>query len=366
MYKSNQKLLFDISERVSALGITLGNMPSVDVMGERGEAAPITDIQASGLNGRLQRIAQRLTAILDKFTATAAADTARLPVSLADGLQTTGSVTSAAVLVALDMLNYNSVSVQITSAGTGCTVIYESSEDQVTWQACAGLAGSQIGSLPAITTTTGIGLYVFSRRGRYFRIRVSVYGSGTVAVTASQSSANTVISLSASVQGSANESIAVTGSPVIMGIEARSSSKTSVTNNQAVRVIGTLDGRAVMRPHAIPENEWSYAAAAGGIVNTTAAVTIKAAAGAGVRNYLMGLQIMSDALTNATELVIRDGAAGTVIFRTKLPTTGVAATLNIQFQNPLKSTANTLLEVATLTASGAGAVFVNAQGYIAP
>ena len=38
----------------------------------------------------------------------------------------------------------------------------------------------------------------------------------------------------------------------------------------------------------------------------------------------------------------------------------------IKFDNPLKSTAATLLEVVTLTASGTGAVYVNAQGYIAP
>lgn len=360
MRKGILNYLYEIAKSVNDSAMSL------NAMGPTNEAAAGTDTAQSGLNGRLQRIAQNLTTLINKFTGTAAADFSRLPVSLLDGLQTSGSITSAATIFMLDMLNYSSVSVQITNAGTGCIVIYESSEDQVTWQACAGLAGSQVGSLAAVTTTAGVGLYVFSRRGRYFRIRVSVYGSGTVAVTASQSCANAVVSLSASVQGNINEGVATTGSPVTVGFEARTSSKTSVSTGQAVRSIGTLDGRQIMRPHAIPENEWSYAAAAGGILNTTAAVTIKAAAGAGVRNYLTGLQVMSDVLTNATELVIRDGAAGTVIFRTKLPTAGVTGTLNIQFQNPLKSTANTLLEVATLTASGAGAVFINAQGYIAP
>jgi hypothetical protein len=33
-----------------------------------------------------------------------------------------------------------------------------------------------------------------------------------------------------------------------------------------------------------PLSNWNYAAAASGIVNTTTAVTIKAAAGAGIRN----------------------------------------------------------------------------------
>lgn len=112
-------------------------------------------------------------------------------------------------------------------------------------------------------------------------------------------------------------------------------------------------------------SHWSYAAAASGIVNSTTAVTFKAAAGAGVRNYITSIQIMSETLTTATELVIRDGAGGTVLFRTKIPTGGLA-TSDIIFSNPLRGTANTLLEVVTLTASGAGAVYFNAQGFVAP
>jgi predicted ATPase len=106
---------------------------------------------------------------------------------------------------------------------------------------------------------------------------------------------------------------------------------------------------------------WNYAAAASGIVNTLTAVTIKAAAGAGIRNYLSSLQLASDALGGATEFVIRDGAGGTVLWRGKLQTTAmVQQTFN--FDPPLRSTANTLLEVATLTAV-TGGVYVNAQGY---
>jgi len=127
----------------------------------------------------------------------------------------------------------------------------------------------------------------------------------------------------------------------------------------------TSAGLQAVMPFTTPEAGWSYAAAASGILNTTTAVTVKAAAGASLRNYITNIQVMSEALTTATELVIRDGAAGTVIWRTKIPTGGLP-TLNIDFNVPLKSTANTLLEVATLTASGAGAVYVNLQGFVAP
>ena len=73
---------------------------------------------------------------------------------------------------------------------------------------------------------------------------------------------------------------------------------------------------------------------------------------------------MSEALTNATELAIRDGAGGTAIYRTKIPTDGLAS-MSITFPQPIRGTANTLLEVVTLTASGAGAVYFNAQGFAA-
>jgi hypothetical protein len=112
-------------------------------------------------------------------------------------------------------------------------------------------------------------------------------------------------------------------------------------------------------------NHWSYAAASGGIVNTTTAVTIKAAAGTDIRNYITSIQIMAEALGTATEVAIRDGAGGTVLWRTKIGTAGLLAGRDITFERPLKGSLNTLLEVVTLTASGTGAVYFNAQGYTA-
>ena len=115
-----------------------------------------------------------------------------------------------------------------------------------------------------------------------------------------------------------------------------------------------------------PTTGWSYAAAASGIVNTTTAVTFKAAAGAGLKNYITSVQITAEALGAATELAIRDGAGGTVLWRTKIGTGGMTTGLPIVFPVPIAGTANTLLEVVTLTASTTGAVYFNAQGYTGP
>lgn len=155
-----------------------------------------------------------------------------------------------------------------------------------------------------------------------------------------------------------------TSAPVVNGARAVSAAYTTVATGDVADLISTLQGVLVTRPWQIPELEWSYAAAPSGIVNTTTAVTFRAAAGAGLRSYVTGVQIMSEALTNATELAIRDGAGGTVLWRTRIPTGGLP-TMNVVFNNPLKSTANTLLEVVTLSASGAGAVYFNAQGFTA-
>lgn len=158
----------------------------------------------------------------------------------------------------------------------------------------------------------------------------------------------------------------VAGAPVGIGLRARSSNPVAVVEDESVDLLATLLGATVFRPFSIPEAEWSFAAAVGGILNSAVAVTIKAAAGAGLRNYITSLEISSEALGVATEVVIRDGAAGSVLWRTKIGIAGLIGGRAIVMASPIKSSVNTLLEVVTLTASVTGAVYLNAQGYVAP
>ena len=277
----------------------------------------------------------------------------------------TASATSASVLFTVDMTNWRSVLLQVTSAGSGCTIAFECSNDQLTWVSASAL-NSAIGTTlnPAVATTTFSALYQMPKRGKYLRARVSVYGSGTVSVAYTTTAEDVSPAMGVCAWGPTSEGGSAGGNPVTIGIEARTATKTVVTSGQVVRPIGTTDGRMVVRPHSVPELEWNYAAASGGLLNTTTAVTIKANVSS-LRNYITSLQVQSEPLTNATELAIRDGAGGTVLWRIKIPTTGLDLK-QIKFDDPIKSTANTLLEVVTLTASGAGAVYVNAQGYVAP
>lgn len=99
----------------------------------------------------------------------------------ADSLAISGSVMAADTLFSQDADGYESISLSVTSIGTGNTITCETSDDNQNWYGALGLDASSAGAL-ARATITGTGMYVFSKAGRYFRARVSTYGSGTVSV----------------------------------------------------------------------------------------------------------------------------------------------------------------------------------------
>jgi len=114
-----------------------------------------------------------------------ASDQSSIPVTPIDGLVVSGSVTSAtSVIASTDTTGYNSVAVQVTSAGATCTITYEASNDNTTFYSVAGYTPLNLGDTVSVTTSTAAILLVFPCVARYFRARVSTYGSGTVAATA--------------------------------------------------------------------------------------------------------------------------------------------------------------------------------------
>lgn len=102
--------------------------------------------------------------------------------------------------------------------------------------------------------------------------------------------------------------------------------------------------------------QWVYAAASGGITNTSD-VALAAAPGAGKANYLQSLQICNTSVT-ATEVVIKDGS--TVIWRTRVGAS-MTAPVQMTFNPPLAGSNNTALNVACITNSTA--TYVSAQGF---
>lgn len=130
-----------------------------------------------------------------------------------------------------------------------------------------------------------------------------------------------------------------------IGLQAQTTQKTAQATGTKVNAQATADGKLIALPNAIPELRWAYAIASGGIITATA-ITIKAAAGASAKNFLTSLQLANDGAT-ATEVELRAGAAGTVLWRYYL-VPGRAVDVNLSELPP--TAVNQLLELAVLTA----------------
>lgn len=324
---------------------------------------------SSVINDTLLAIKSAFEAGVNIFNGgTAVSSSNPLPVAQADGLAVSGTVTSAAVLFTTSMLNYESITVQVTSAGTNCVITYETSDDNTNWISIGGLSFTNLGASALTTTSSAVGGIQFTRKGLYFRARVSTYGANsTVTAIGTLSKAPAVQQGLISIGGGLSPEGGGAGTnPVAIGAEGRTSSKASVSNGTLVRPIATVDGRQIVRLDSIPENEWSYVAASGGITNTTTAVAIAGGAGSGIRNYITSLQVSSDTLGTATEVVIRDGIGGAVLWRTKIGTAGTVGIQGIRFHPPLRGSTNALLEAACVTATGTGSIYLSVQGYKAP
>jgi len=163
---------------------------------------------------------------------------------------------------------------------------------------------------------------------------------------------------SSPLNGQSAHDAVIAGNPVRLAGRALTAAYTSVATGDTADLITTVQGVMITRPYQIPELEWSYAAASGGITNTTD-VVVAAAAGAGLRRYVTSIGI-SNASAVATEVVLKDGA--TVIWRGYVAAN--APLTHIDFSNPLKTSANAALNAACITT--ASAIYLNAQGYTAP
>jgi hypothetical protein len=104
--------------------------------------------------------------------------------NVADGLTTSGSVSSAATVVSVSTAGFSGGSFQVSGTFVG-TVTFEQSNDNATWVVMPVISASSAGATPATTATTA-DLYDFESGAAYVRARVSAYTSGTVAVSLTQ------------------------------------------------------------------------------------------------------------------------------------------------------------------------------------
>ena len=169
---------------------------------------------------------------------------------------------------------------------------------------------------------------------------------GTVPVTAT------------GVAGTAAHDAVVSGSPVRIAGRAVTANYTGVATGDVADIVTTVVGAQIVKPYGIPEADWQYGSVTP--ITTTADLVVKAAAAAGIRNYVTGFQYQN---TNATptNIQIKDGS--TVIWAGQAP-----ANMNhpavIMFNTPLKGTAAAAINIAC--GSTGASVLVAVQGYIAP
>jgi hypothetical protein len=281
------------------------------------------------------------------------------------------------------------LSIQVTGTYTGALSV-QLTNDNSRWETTTQTSiVNALSGVPAATiASASVGLFE-TRVGGFLRARVTglapMTGTATVTlrattnpgvvavlnptaaamtVTASIAATQTLATVTTLTGGAAAEDAATTSSPhIVGGVVRTATSPTTLVAGDAARATMTSSGAIVTLTGAVPEITFNYPAAASGIVNTTTAVQVRAAQAASIRTYVRSMQVQTATLGAATELVLRDGAAGTVMFRTQLQTTAMPLT-TITFDPPLRGTAATLLEVATLTAV-TGGVFVNVQGYSA-
>jgi hypothetical protein len=193
-----------------------------------------------------------------------------------------------------------------------------------------------------------------------------VAGTGTPRVTiASDNTAFTVnaaqataSSLNAEVQGDAAHDAVVSGNPVLMGAEARSSNGTAVANGDATRLQADLVGRQVVAPYTLYDNIVRGCGNATGTADTA----VIAAAGAGIRNYVTTITVINTSSTS-TYVTVKDGATALLEIAAPASTASMGGAV-VALPVPLRTTANTAFNFAS--AAGVTTMRVCAVGFTAP
>lgn len=142
--------------------------------------------------------------------------------------------------------------------------------------------------------------------------------------------------LAAVVSGVAAHDAAVSGNPLLLAGEARSTEGTAVASGDVARLQTDLVGKLVTMPYAIPQLLVNGTNSATDTANTS----LIASAGAGVRNYITQFTVFNDSATD-TFVSLKDGT--TTKYVVPAPAHGGAC---ITFPAPLKGTAETAWNTA--------------------
>jgi hypothetical protein len=297
-------------------------------LGSVTETAPTTDTASSGLNGRLQRIAQRITSLI-----------ALIPAAL------TGSG------------NFK-VSLEESNASQAVTgSFYQATQPVSVADGSNVTLGAKTDAQSTATDTTSITIMqVLKQISASIQAAASSL-SGTLTVGShAVTNAGTFPVQSVSAGDVANDG-ADSGNPVKVGGKAVSSEPSAVANADRSNLHTDLVGKLLTIPYSVPELLVTGSNASA-ITNTTS-TSIIAAQGAGIRSYVTSLIVTNSHATVGTLVKITDGSGGTLLAQGYCAALGGGFTLTLN--SPIKTTANTALHAICGT-TGAN-VYVSAIGY---
>lgn len=276
---------------------------------------------------------------------------------------TTGTITANGQMVTCALSGAGGGVIAYSGTFSGINASFQASYDggtNYTNHIVANVAGT-VPSAGLSGVSTGVAAFIFYCPGAtHFRINCTAFTSGTMNVTINPLSVSHPGFIEGRVSGFDASNAAATVNPFQIAIRASSSDPAVNSTNTLVVPLGSQLGKPVVLPFAIANNTWTYAAAAGGLV-TTAGITVKAAGAAGIRNYITHIDAVNSHATIGTDIQIRDGASGTVLWRGWAQPAGGG--VSADFNPPLRGTAVTLVEIAEGTATGTTGVYCNLSGY---
>jgi hypothetical protein len=385
-------------------------------LGTLTETAPATDTASAGLNGRLQRIAQRLTTLIGSTIAVSGTFwQATQPVSEADGANVTlgskadakSTATDTTSITAMSVWKQISASVQAiaTSVAGTLTVATHAVTQSGTWTVQPGnTANTTAWKVDGSAVTQPVSIASVPSH--------AVTNAGTFAVQATEADgANTTLGAKADAKSSASDTTSITimqvlkqisfsiqaaaaslagtltvashavtnagtfavqaasagdvahdgvdsGNPVKVGGKAVSSEPSAVSAADRTNFITDLVGKQITLPYANPENFVSGAITSA--MTGTTSTSLIAAPASGLRNYITTIVVSNAHATVGTDIVIQDGSGGTTLMT--IPAAAVYGGAVINLPVPLRQpTTATAIYCANVT-TGASTK-VSAVGY---
>lgn len=309
------------------------------------ETAPATDTASSGLNGRLQRIAQRLTTLLAVFPTTIDTNSgAKSASTLRVVLATDQPALTAKLLVTPDSValpanqsvNVAQINGVTTLMGNGVT---GTGSQRVT-------VASDNTPFPVKTDQTTHGTTDLVAADLTKVAGTAVVNGGTAG---SQSVGGMVAN-----NGTINSAV----NPILVGGQAVSSENAAGTTAKLGQFVTDLVGKQIVLPYANPENFVSGAITSAMTGTTT--TSLIAAPAAGLRNYITQITVSNSHATVGTDIIIQDGSGGTTLYT--IPAAAAYGGATITFPTPLRQpTTATAIFCANVT-TGSNTK-VSASGY---